>query len=113
MAYRLRCSTVLDDNVLDRLERGVVLEDGPARVLGWSWVNSDHRRVDVVMGEGRKREVRRLFEAVGAHVDDLCRIAVGPVHLGRLAEGAHRRLKDDELGSLRREVGADTATVPA
>ncbi|MHB8718116.1 MAG: pseudouridine synthase [Candidatus Dormibacteria bacterium] len=103
--YRVRCATPLEDAALERLLRGVNLEDGPARILAWSRVSSDARRVDVVMGEGRKREVRRLFAALGASVDDLCRIAVGPVRLGRLAEGAWRELSAAELASLRREVG--------
>ena len=103
--YRVRCTAPVLDDALDEMARGITLDDGPARILSWSRVNSDHRRVDVVMGEGRKREVRRLFAAVGASVDDLCRIAVGPVRLGRLAEGAHRPLTDDELASLHREVG--------
>ena len=41
----------------------------------------------VVMAEGRKREVRRLFAAVGLEVRDLVRIAVGPLELGALPEG--------------------------
>jgi 16S rRNA U516 pseudouridylate synthase RsuA-like enzyme len=57
------------------------------------------------MAEGRKREVRRLFAAVGLEVRDLVRIAVGPLLLGDLAEGAARELRPAELSSLRAAAG--------
>lgn len=103
--YRVRCAAALSADALAKLTRGVVLDDGPARVLEHHSVGSDPARLDVVMGEGRKREVRRLFSAVGADIEDLCRTAVGPVRLGRLPEGEHRELTATELAALRRAVG--------
>jgi 23S rRNA pseudouridine2605 synthase len=61
--------------------------------------------VEVVMAEGRKREVRRLFAAVGLEVRDLVRVAVGPLELGELAEGDARALRPAELSSLRAAAG--------
>jgi 23S rRNA pseudouridine2605 synthase len=110
--YRVRCTGALGAEALGTLARGVVLDDGPARVLDHRRVGSDPTRVDVVMGEGRKREVRRLFSAVGAEIEDLCRTSVGPVRLGRLAEGDVRELTAAELSALRRAVGLADA-VPA
>lgn len=97
--YRVTAVTPPSEAQLAALRRGVVLEDGPARAL-------EVRRVapavvEVVMGEGRKRLVRRLFTAVGSGVADLCRTAVGPVELGDLADGATRMLSDAEVASLR------------
>ncbi len=66
---------------LDQLETGVELEDGPARAVSARRSGSDSV-VEVVMAEGRKREVRRLFAAIGFEVRDLVRIAVGPLELG-------------------------------
>ena len=68
---------------------GVDLEDGPARALAARPAGSDSV-VEVVMAEGRKREVRRLFAAIGFEVRDLVRVAVGPLELGALAEGEAR-----------------------
>jgi 23S rRNA pseudouridine2605 synthase len=89
---------------LEQLIAGVDLEDGPARALDARHAGSDSV-VEVVMAEGRKREVRRLFAAIGFDVRDLVRIAVGPLELGGLPEGATRKLRPAELSSLRAAAG--------
>ena len=86
------------DRDLERLARGVQLEDGPtapARVrrLG-------ERRVEIAIREGRNRQVRRMFEAVGNEVAALRRVAFGPVRLGDLKPGAARRLDEGEVAAL-------------
>ncbi|MFN2569981.1 MAG: pseudouridine synthase [Candidatus Dormibacteria bacterium] len=81
-----------------RLRRGVRLEDGPARALSARRVSA--RLIDLQMGEGRKREVRRLCAAVGLDVVDLSRIAIGPLELGELAEGTARPLRAEEMAAL-------------
>ncbi len=89
---------------LDQLTAGVDLEDGPARAVAARPSGSDSV-VEVVMAEGRKREVRRLFAAIGYEVRDLVRVAVGPLELGALAEGEARPLRPAELSSLRVAAG--------
>jgi len=84
---------------LRALREGVDLEDGrtaPARVR--------RLRPDVLelrIHEGRKRQVRRMCEAVGHPVRSLQRVAIGALTLGDLPEGAHRRLSDAEVQRLR------------
>jgi 23S rRNA pseudouridine2605 synthase len=89
---------------LEAITTGVELEDGLARALTARRSGSDSV-VEVVMAEGRKREVRRLFGAVGLEVRDLVRVAVGPLELGELAEGDARALRPAELSSLRAAAG--------
>lgn len=89
---------------LEQLTAGVELEDGPARAVAARPAGSDSV-VEVVMAEGRKREVRRLFAAIGYEVRDLVRVAVGPLELGALAEGEARALRPAELSSLRVAAG--------
>lgn len=87
------------DRSIASLRRGVELDDGvtaPARVrrLG-------PRELEITIHEGRKRQVRRMTEAVGHRVDSLKRVAIGPMRLGRLAPGTARRLTPEEERDLR------------
>jgi len=88
---------------LTRLRAGVELEDGPARAVRASLVaaSGDRGAVRLVMTEGRKREVRRMLEAVGLPVTRLVRLRIGGVGLDRLPPGAHRELTLDEVLALR------------
>jgi 23S rRNA pseudouridine2605 synthase len=84
------------------LAEGVELDDGPtapakARRLA-------HDRVEITIREGRKRQVRRMVEAVGLRVRSLERVAFGPLRIGTLAPGEHRRLKGPEIEALRRSA---------
>lgn len=93
---------------LQRLARGIRLADGtrcaPAdvRVLE---ARDDKSWLEVVIDEGRNREVRRMFEAIQHPVDKLRRVRVGPLKLGKLPTGAWRELSDDEVAGLRAAVG--------
>jgi 23S rRNA pseudouridine2605 synthase len=88
---------------LRRLEHGVALEDGPtapARVT-----RTAEREVELTLREGRNRQVRRMFEAVGNEVVSLQRVLLGPVELGDLGSGHCRRLGDDEVARLWEDAG--------
>ncbi|PIQ83045.1 MAG: pseudouridine synthase [Candidatus Omnitrophica bacterium CG11_big_fil_rev_8_21_14_0_20_64_10] len=87
---------------LERLARGVQLEDGPARPK--TVRRGAGGTVRLTLCEGRKREVRRLFEAIGYSVTRLKRTAFGPLELGDLPEGAGRFLSEAEVAWLKREV---------
>jgi len=89
------------------LLKGVDLEDGPARVDAFKLVDAVQRTalVEVVIHEGRKHIVRRLFEEVGHPVSRLIRTAIGPVRLGDLKPGRTRRLTNAEVAALFKSVG--------
>jgi 23S rRNA pseudouridine2605 synthase len=103
-SYRVTVDGVASGHQLAVLAAGVQLEDGFARPVQ---VQRGPRAgtIDVVMAEGRRREVRRLFEAVGLTVVDLLRTRIGPVSLSRLPEGTSRRLTPREDLALRSAVG--------
>jgi 23S rRNA pseudouridine2605 synthase len=92
---------------LAKLKRGVKLEDGVAKALEASFAGRARGRgaVRLVLTEGRKREVRRMLDAVGLPVVRLVRTRVGSVRLGRLAAGERRELTPDEVRSLYRDAG--------
>jgi 23S rRNA pseudouridine2605 synthase len=98
-------------SVVRALERGVELEDGPARASRAAIEAGDRTRtaISVVMAEGRKREVRRMLAAVGFPVRRLVRVRIGPVRLGSLSPGAVRPLTTEEISDLYRATGLDRA----
>lgn len=90
-----------------RLLEGVELEDGPARARSVRELGSaaDRTLVELVMTEGRKREVRRMLHAVGMPVERLARVKLGPLPLGDIAPGKYRPLTGAEVRALYRAVG--------
>jgi 23S rRNA pseudouridine2605 synthase len=99
--YRARVEPPrVPERALRALRAGVELDDGPtspARVRGLGG-----GVLEIEIAEGRKRQVRRMCEAVGHRVVELERVAFGPLRLGALAPGAHRRLGGAEIERLRK-----------
>lgn len=89
-------------HTVQQLLSGVVLEDGPARLLQVDVLAGEggRTRLRVTLAEGRKREVRRLFAAVGHEVLQLKRLRFGPIELGDLRPGQWRPLRTDEIAAL-------------
>jgi 23S rRNA pseudouridine2605 synthase len=100
--YRARVEGRPDEAALRRLREGVELEDGVTAPAGVRRVSPS--LFEITLREGRKRQVRRMCEAVGHPVKELARIAFGPLQLGGLAEGAHRRLTAAEIERLRQSA---------
>jgi len=97
--YRARVEGRPDERALRALREGVELEDGrtaPARVR-----RVGAHEVELTIHEGRKRQVKRMLAAVGHPVATLQRVAFGPLRLGELAPGKHRRLTAAEVQRLR------------
>jgi len=99
--YRVQVSRApVREPALRALRDGVQLEDGrtaPAKVRRLA-----HDRLELTIHEGRKRQVRRMLEAIGHPVISLERVRFGPLWLGKLEEGQHRRLTATEVDKLRR-----------
>jgi 23S rRNA pseudouridine2605 synthase len=97
--YRARVEGRPGERALQALREGIELEDGrtaPARVR----LVGTHE-LELTIHEGRKRQVRRMCEAVGHRVVALRRVAFGPLRLGDLGAGHHRRLTAAEVEGLR------------
>jgi 23S rRNA pseudouridine2605 synthase len=96
--YLARLGKPPSDRDLERLRRGIELEDGrtaPAEVIRVS-----RQEIEIVLHEGRNRQVRRMVEAVGNRVVSLRRIRFGSLALGKLAKGGSRRLSEGEIAQL-------------
>lgn len=99
-SYRVRVSGGdPEPAALAALRQGPTLEDGPTAPAEVKDLGGGE--LEITIREGRKRQVRRMCEAVGHPVEELCRISFGPLDLGSLSPGQSRRLDDDELASLR------------
>jgi 23S rRNA pseudouridine2605 synthase len=99
--YRARVAPApVPEPALRQLREGVDLDDGrtsPARVR-----QVEDGLLELTLGEGRKRQVRRMCEAVGHPVETLERVAFGPLRLGDLAPGESRRLTPAEVERLKK-----------
>lgn len=102
--YLAELNGVPRNKELRRLETGIELDDGPARALSAHLVGSsgDRSQVEIVMAEGRNREVRRMFAAIGYETLRLVRTAIGPITDPHLRPGEARLLQNHEVAALLR-----------
>lgn len=109
--YMARVFGAVDQAMLDRLRSGIELDGKPARFKSITPVgepSGPNRTFRVVLTEGRNREVRRLWEAVGCSVNRLKRIRFGPVKLPRdLQPGKWRYLPASQSRRLTGELTAE------
>ena len=109
--YVCRIQGEVPDNIIDRLSRGVALEDGPAKFDKIERIgspDSSHSWFQVVLTEGRNREVRRLWESQGYQVSRLKRVRYGDISLPRLLKrGQCSELEQTKVDSLRTVFGLD------
>ena len=102
--YRALVKGKPSEAALDRLRSGVALDDGPTqpaevRLAGRKGKNA---YVEIIIHEGRKRQVKRMCEAIGHPVLQLHRASFGPLELGDLPEGKYRVLSEQEVAALER-----------
>jgi 23S rRNA pseudouridine2605 synthase len=97
--YEVECWKQPTDDELARLREGVELEDGPTSPADVRRI--DGARIELVLHEGRNRQVRRMVEAVGHRVKRLHRSRYGPLTVEGLEPGAWRELEASEVERLR------------
>jgi 23S rRNA pseudouridine2605 synthase len=103
--YRARVAGgAVGERALRALREGVELDDGPTAPARVRRLGA--HELELTIHEGRKRQVRRMCEAVGHRVLELHRVAFGPLRLAGLAPGSHRRLTEAEVERLRRASAA-------
>lgn len=101
--YLVKIKGILEDSEIQQLRHGLMLEDGPTapakvKKAGKAEANS---WVEITIHEGRKHQVKRMFEQIGHPVIRLKRIQFGPLNLGTLPPGQTRYLTDKEANDLR------------
>ncbi len=105
--YHVQLGTVADEKFLQALMQGVSAKDGEelrAKQVHLLRAGEKNCWVEIVLDEGKNRQIRRMIEAIGAEVLRLMRVAIGPLQLGDLAKGKGRVLTSDEKRMLDRAV---------
>jgi len=103
--YRLLVAGKPNDKQIHAFTTGVMLEDGITLPAQTKIISSNTQTIlEVVLHEGRNRQIRRMCEAVGLDLLDLERISFGPLTLGNLKLGDSRKLSKEEILSLKKTV---------
>ncbi|MGB9455264.1 MAG: pseudouridine synthase [Bryobacteraceae bacterium] len=100
--YQVKTATLLSEEQLERLRGGIELSDGPTRPAEVRRLrdSAKHTFIEIVLTEGRNRQVRRMIEAAGSRVLKLVRTAIGPLRIADLAIGTWRQLTEEEIAAL-------------
>ena len=104
--YLVKVTGVLDEKKIDRLKKGVMLEDGKAKVVSFRVLRQREKNswLQVVVAEGRNRLVKRMFSVIGHPVLKLKRVEFGSIRLGDLPIGQFRYLTPSEMENLKKLI---------
>jgi len=100
--YQVKTASLLSEEQIERLRRGIELSDGLTRPADARRLRDGpkHTFIEIVLTEGRNRQVRRMIEAAGSRVLKLVRTAIGPLRIADLEIGKWRRLTEEEIVAL-------------
>lgn len=105
--YHVQIGAKADDRLIEALERGVETPKGEvlrAKQVSVLRTGEKNSWLEMVLEEGKNRQIRRMLEARGIDVLRLVRVAIGPLQLGELGKGAHRELSVEEKELLDRAM---------
>jgi 23S rRNA pseudouridine2605 synthase len=107
--YHVLVAGLVTDEELQRMARGVRLSEGTARAVRVHKLGTrgNATLLEIVLAEGKNREIRRMLAKLGHKVMELRRVAIGPIKLDRLKRGKCRKLQQDEIALLRRITNAE------
>jgi 23S rRNA pseudouridine2605 synthase len=104
--YHVQVGIVADDQFVQTLIQGVEAQGEVLRAKEARRLRAGQKNcwLEIILDEGKNRQIRRIMEALGVEVLRLIRVAIGPLQLGNLAKGAHRALTADEKRMLDRSL---------
>lgn len=107
--YVVKVDGFVDNSKIEKFKSGIRLEEGmtaPAKAEVM-YRGRDYTKLEVVITEGKNRQIRRMFDALGHKVNALKRTKIGIISLGDLPYGKHRRLDKAEIDWLKSLVNTD------
>ncbi|MGV3486828.1 MAG: pseudouridine synthase, partial [Planctomycetaceae bacterium] len=104
--YRVTVAGRIDVETMRQMERGIHIAEGMVKVEGARVLKTRGRatEMEITLKEGKNREIRRILARLGHKVQQLKRIAIGPLRLGEMPTGAYRKLSFEELKKLKASV---------
>jgi 23S rRNA pseudouridine2605 synthase len=109
--YHVQITALADDRLLDALRRGIEMPKGDvlkAKRAAFLRAGQKHSWIEIVLDEGKNRQIRRMLDALGVEVLRLIRVSIGPLQLGDLPKGAHRPLRREEKDALAKALAQAT-----
>lgn len=105
--YEVKVKDIPSEDKIDKLRKGVYLEDGKTLPCEINFIKKTRENswYSVVLREGKKQQIRRMFMRIGHPVMKLKRVAIGPLKLGKLPIGDYRYLTEKEVRELKKAVG--------
>jgi 23S rRNA pseudouridine2605 synthase len=104
--YHVQIAVVANSGMLEKLEHGLEMPDGEileAKHAALLRAGEKNSWLEIVLDEGKNRQIRRMLDALGVEVLRLVRVAIGPLQLGDLPKGTYRKLRGEEKLALDRE----------
>jgi 23S rRNA pseudouridine2605 synthase len=111
--YHVQIGAVVDEKFLQAIRSGVATEDGAilsATRVGLLRSGEKNCWLEIVLDEGKNRQIRRMLAALGVEVLRLVRVSIGPLQLGKLPKGAHRSLTLEEKRVVDRAMARASTT---
>jgi 23S rRNA pseudouridine2605 synthase len=104
--YHVHIGAVAQEAVIQAIQRGVATDEGTLRARECRLLRSGEKNswLEIVLDEGKNRQIRRMLAALEIEVLRLIRIAIGPLQLGDLAKGEYRPLTGEEKSALDRAM---------
>jgi 23S rRNA pseudouridine2605 synthase len=105
--YHVLVAGLTTDEELERMVRGVRLSEGVSRAVRVNKLGTrgNATLLEIVLAEGKNREIRRMLAKLGHKVMNLRRVAIGPIKLDRLKRGKCRKLHREEIHVLKKIAG--------
>lgn len=112
--YRVTVAGKVTGETMKQMRQGIYISEGMVRVEGAKILKAKAKvtEMEIVLREGKNREIRRILARLGHKVQTLRRIAIGPLRLGDVPPGAYRTLRREEIAKLQQST-IESESVPS
>jgi len=104
--YKVQCEGIIGDEDIEKLRTGIELEEGTTSPADIRLISQKENitKLEMIIHEGRKRQIRRMCDKIGHKVIKLHRVCIGQLTVDKLKSGKYRNLTDEEIAGLKKTV---------